>query len=406
MTNAHAYRWSEIADFLAAEGHYIEVVTSRCTGNFVELDVDATLKINRVGFGANNTDVSVANNKKSKYDFFIRLARRIYRKVYWPDARWHWVLYLIKYAFSAKNKNFDLIVSYYPFMSSHIMGALLKFLKKDAVVWISDYGDPFSVSNTMPPNNFAIYSALNHWLEKLIINNSDCVTFTNSETRDTYSRVFGGGGKLSVVPHLVDLDKYYSTAFVSKEEKPINVVYTGGFHKSIREPYDLIDIMEVLEKDTPSNCTLTLYGPDNGFSLDQTGIANILYAGEISRRDVIGVMKTADVLVNVENKNCMMTPSKIVEYIATGRPIINLGDAGKHTPLLVEYAKIGYALNLSVKDGPVINAFRIKEFLAQSTMLTCPISVVKNILKFNRIEEVSSTYLNLYEERRRGGGLR
>ncbi|ASD63971.1 hypothetical protein [Bdellovibrio bacteriovorus] len=76
-----------------------------------------------------------------------------------------------------------------------------------------------------------------------------------------------------------------------------------------------------------------VYGPPNGFHFEVDGDIS-KYHGPLSREGAISAVKLADILVNVENTNCVMTPSKVVEYVATGKPIINImADLGS-TPLL------------------------------------------------------------------------
>lgn len=51
--------------------------------------------------------------------------------------------------------------------------------------------------------------------------------------------------------------------------------------------------------------------------------ANILWYGRTPLKDCFRMMKGADVLINIANRSANQTPSKIFDYISTGKPIVN-----------------------------------------------------------------------------------
>ena len=76
----------------------------------------------------------------------------------------------------------------------------------------------------------------------------------------------------------------------------------------------------------------------------------------VPRDLAIPVMAQAEILIHIENTGVPMSPSKVVDYIACGKPILNF-HTGEISPLLVSWP---YTLNLHVDDD---NSEAILRFL-------------------------------------------
>ncbi len=390
---AHAYRWTQIAKVWAAAGHDVDVIAGRtedCTR-----EVREGVNIERVGIirRQSNEKPIVSENplRKQRIGFakLIGELKKIYRFFFWPDGLWHWLPFLLVSLYRRRKNNYDLVISYSPTFSAHIGGLFFKKNSKTSVAWIADYGDPFSTSETMQPNNFKLYRRLNNWIEYLVIFSASYVTVTNQSTRSEYLKRFAVGlNKIKCVPHAVDISDFYcESRNVSGLKK---FVYVGAFHKGIREPYEMLRFFDEVYRKSRADFELHIYGPLNSCTIDFSRYSNIFYHGVVARDKAIAVMKEADVLVNVENENCSMTPSKLVEYIATGKPIVNFAGADGCSELLHKYYRSGYLFVLNGAED-VVKFFEFIEYVHSSNSL----HDVREFLLDYDINVISSVFLSM-----------
>jgi glycosyltransferase involved in cell wall biosynthesis len=415
VIDAHAYRWEQIARHWVAQGHQVDVISGRLHG-VTDRTFQDGVNVARVGFVARpimhssapqHRAMSLHTRLKSSV---VNAFRPLYRKLYWPDAWWHWWPYAVREVLRRRHLGYDLVVSYSPCLGAHLAAAVLKRWSKSAeMTWIADYGDPFSISSTMPPNNLALYGRLNQLVERRIARQADMLVFTNESTAAAYHEAgVCPQDKLRVVPHLVDVQRLYAGGRGEKRSDYHNasaahtthLLYIGGFHRGIREPDLLFDIMRRLNRNAMHEYVLTIYGPANGFDLSPADCPQIRYKGMIAREKAMELIREADVLVNVDNMNCVMSPSKIVEYIGTGRPLLNLKSGGVDHPALARYVQCKFALELSREDLPSNDAGLVAQFLSRTAGTVASLQTVESVLEGYTLPRVAEQYLALALETR------
>ena len=111
--------------------------------------------------------------------------------------------------------------------------------------------------------------------------------------------------------------------------------------------------------------------------LTENNYANIHYLGKKSQGEIKEIYKMTDVLVNIGNLIINQIPSKIFEYISTGKPIINIYKTLK-CPTLKYTKKYPLCLNIYEED-----------------MKSCPEKAVKIIDDF--IRKTRGRYLSSQE---------
>ena len=400
-TDAHAYRWSQIACHYAKQGHEVEVITGKIVGA-PDVEKLCCVDIKRIGLirkktveGLNYGLSSLLSRTKLGV---INFLRPIYRKLYWPDASWHWTPSALKEVFVRRNNHYDIVVSYYPCFGAHLAAWFLKKISKfPNFKWIVDYGDPFCASDTWQPNNYALYNKLNCFVERRFSEIGKMVV-TNEETREAYLKRLGSDTSITVFPHLVDVNAFYSRNYKHQERDGggINWLYVGAFHPGIREPHRLIDLVRALNQRGNVKVYLDMYGPANGFDLNPENCPEIKHWGYLDRELAIERLQKTDFIVNVDNENCIMTPSKIVECMAAGRPIINIANPETHYAPLKAYEDLGYAYSLSEEknDEPMLQ--KIEQFiLLHMQGNTARKEDVRSVLNAHLMETIASDYLNL-----------
>ncbi len=410
VVDAHAYRWEQIARHWTSQGHRVDVICGRLHG-VPDRDIQAGVDVTRVGVVARPLMHSPAAQgpapgmRARLVSRLVDALRPLYRKLYWPDAWWHWWPGALREVFARRHVDYDLVVSYSPCFGAHLAAAALKrWTRSRGLTWVADYGDPFATSLTMPPNNFALYGGLNQRAERCVGRRADALVFTNEGTATAYREAgVCPPHKLRVIPHLVDLDRLYAGGRGEPRGTPdeagaapaTHLLYIGGFHRGIREPDQLFDTVRRLNRNAAREYLLTIYGPSNGFDLSPADCPQIRYQGMIQRDVALDLLRDADVLVNVDNMNCAMVPSKIVEYIGTGRPLLNLTSGGASHEAVARYVARGFGLELTRDDVSFDEEDPVARFLARTAGAVAPLDVVEQVLEGHTLASVAAQYLGL-----------
>ena len=154
-----------------------------------------------------------------------------------------------------------------------------------------------------------------------------------------------------------------------KEDDKIRLVYAGTLYKQLRNPECLLNILVDLSKEIEIEAVF-LGGGDcedllNAAERDSNGA--IKYLGMQSHDTAIQYTAGADVLLSIGNVESPMAPSKIYEYMATGKPIVHMYTYDKD-PCLDPLKKYGNALLVKEEDRYVID--KIADFLENRRILT------------------------------------
>jgi glycosyltransferase involved in cell wall biosynthesis len=116
---------------------------------------------------------------------------------------------------------------------------------------------------------------------------------------------------------------------LSVNRKQCNLLFVGKFYADIRHPQYLFDLMDKLEG---TGIVLHIVGPINYMGFDKeyiekyftNKIENIRFHGAVPPAEADALLTQADVLVHVGNSVDTAMPSKILDYISSGKPILNI----------------------------------------------------------------------------------
>lgn len=102
----------------------------------------------------------------------------------------------------------------------------------------------------------------------------------------------------------------------------VNCLFAGKFYEDIRNPKYLLDIFSEL----PSNYVLHIAGTgceDTISPYKEKLGKRLIQHGQVSKEKVKELVQCSNILINVDNTIDNQMPSKIVDYICTGKKIIN-----------------------------------------------------------------------------------
>lgn len=264
-----------------------------------------------------------------------------------PDPRVFWVKPSVKYLTElAVQGQFQAIITTGPPHSMHLIGLELK--RKTGVTWIADFRDPWSqweFLDTLPMS--ARIRKKHSQLEMAVLNTADAVmTISPTFQRDLEKlaqrkiKLLTNGFDPSDIP----------LGFSPKKKKAgeLHLVYSGVID-SIRNPIPLLKAMKEEFTNTQEEVRLTFVGKVSEqvreFVKDDDWLAErVNFPGYVSHGEVFGFYAQADVLVLIltDTKNAQGNiPGKLFEYMATGVPILALGDPKGDSAQIIQESDAG-----------------------------------------------------------------
>ena len=323
-------RWKMIYDELNNRGHEIIILTGT---------PQEEKKANIIYVGNKNPEGVVENLRKgsnrshdsSLLNFGFRLLKLSYRFLYktfsWPDYSMFWLISILR-----NKKNLDLDYDYIisvslPF-SSHVAAYILN--KKNKKKWIMDIGDPFLLKKNARENNHLIYFFLNKYFETKFYNLAYKIMFTHKESLETHSAYFNIDKKKLIVGKPIstfDEDIYKSTLSYDYLSKPIIFGYFGVLTKGVRSSENVLNYLEDLRELKFKWFT----NPDSKIEISKhiRQSKNHEFLNMVSRSEALKIMASSThCLLSIGNKNAAQLPSKVVEYLSTGKPVVHFAEIG------------------------------------------------------------------------------
>ncbi|MEW6350143.1 MAG: glycosyltransferase [Thermodesulfobacteriota bacterium] len=418
-TAPRALRWTAVAEYWADRGHSVDVVSARRPGS-QSFEVRNGVRIHRIADALGLTKARVSASPpsgpepnarpryRSRPRVFADLARRIYdhtwKRIYWPDYACLWILPAYHLARKLVTLNaYDALVSVsFPF-TSHVVGLLLRrdFAQRP---WVCDIGDPFSYADQTPSNNSALYSGLNSRIEKRILRSATAAAVSNDETAKKYVELFGlDPAHFTTIPPLASAEILGRNGENRIEERgpsqAIRLVFLGILYKRIRDPEFLLKILSRLA-DLPDMPPFEVHffgeagGCEELFRAYRDALGTRLCVHDrVDRARAVDILLGADVLVNIGNKTPYQLPSKVIEYAATGKPILNIAAIRADS---TQKALQGYPSSLTVVAADHVSDAllrQVKEFV--QTPCAADKELLRAYLEPFRVSSIAEQYLAL-----------
>jgi hypothetical protein len=277
---------------------------------------------------------------------------------------------------------------------AHLAGYKYKKYKKN-VKWITYTLDSFVYNPTLQ-KHFVLKgfrNVINTASEEKIFRNADA-NFLPFSLKDTVNSS-GEENKHKFhwisFPLITEYKQETTTDYFEKDT--INVVYAGSFYKDIRNPEYCLRLFSLIDN---SHIVLHLFHRGecgdiiNHFSMKSR---NIISHGNLPVEKIYEVEKQANILLNVGNTIGLFFPSKLLEYISFGKPIINVHDHRYSYKELLE--KYPYVLNIENNSKNIEeNAERIVRFCKENKENELAFSEIENLYR----ESTPEYILRLFEQ--------
>ncbi len=282
--------------------------------------------------------------KSSGWRTFIdRVAGRVHAPVWGrtPDTLGSWkrpTLAAVNKVIGAAYRPDVMITFSYPLVDS-LIGLELK--RQHGFPWLAHFSDPW-IDNPFR-NDDPLTRAMNSALEKKVITNADRIVFTSEETADLVTKKYDQSirAKTRVVPHGYEPSLFQHS--LSAKRDSILIRYVGDLYLN-RTPRPLFAALRELmntDADLLRNVCFEIVGGIHRLDLNTMGLSAlppelISLRGRVGYFESLRLMSEADglMVIDAPAEKSVFLPSKLIEYVGSGRPIIGLTPSGAAANLI------------------------------------------------------------------------
>lgn len=312
LNNPRSFRTTELAKEFCRQGHEVDVYIPKNDYDYQLFFKNTNVKIHFVDIPSNKKTSN--SGKKGRISSIIN---RIFNRIKVTYLAYPTILYYSRLPNLFERPNeYDLIISIA--VPHPIHWGMTKALKQNpslAKVWIADCGDPYMLCKTDTFSNPFYFK----WFEKAFCRRADYITIPVEGGKSGYYPEFWD--KIRVIPQGFD----FSNIKIVERYMPNPVItfsYAGVFIPGIRDPRPILDFLIQTKKDfrfyiyTNQPAIIESYKNQLGEKL--------IINGYIDREELIYRMSGYDFLLNIENGTSVQTPSKLIDYSLSGRPVLSI----------------------------------------------------------------------------------
>lgn len=338
---------------------------------------------------ANLNNVLSAHDKKMglayKFSVWVR------SNFFIPDARALWIKPSVKFLkkYIRENK-IDAIFTDGPPHTNTRIATLLK--QETGIPWLSDYQDPWSQVDYFQELILTDWGLKKHLKqEQEAFKAADKTTIVSPTWKHDLESI--GAKNVDVIYWGYDPEDYSDIQIKSEIQSKFSMLHAGvmGFDRNPKVLFKAIFELSQEVEGFKDDFQLILYGQvDQSVreSISSYHIESMVnYAGNVIRKEAINGIFSSQILMLLLNQqpNAMgRVPGKLFEYLASKRPILNLGPTGSDVAKLLKKANAGD--NFEYQDG-----FGIKTYLKEQYLKFKSGKLSKNV--DSQIEEYTHYHL-------------
>lgn len=247
-----------------------------------------------------------------------------------PDEKWVWIGAATRAALKlAAEQPFAALVSFAQPWSDHLIG--MRVRRATGLPWVAHFSDPWVVSPYL--NGRAWQRRIWRRMEAAVVEHASALVFVNSQTAERTMERYPDSlrAKVHVVPHGVDAAEAIAS-IPRVQGAALTIVYTGRFYEGIRTPEPLLRALSRLAEQRPLARQLRVefvgtVVPAYRRLASVLGLDEIVqFSGRLSYADSARRAAAADVLLVIDAPadDNLFLPSKLIDYLPAGRPILAL----------------------------------------------------------------------------------
>ena len=349
-----AFRTQELSEQLTRMGNEVILYTVHGSYNYEEYEKSTGVTMRNI-----KTLFPIETNDNPHKTLLTRaIYHFLHRPLLWPHCEFHFRVEKI----ICENPGVDLLITIaYPH-SIHSGAARAKRKHPDIFPkhWICDCGDPFML------NPLVCFPKYMEKYERMWCEGCDYITVPTEQSYKGYYKEYWD--KIRVIPQGFDFSK---TPVAEYKKNPIpTFVFVGTVYPGVRDPHSFMDYL--LKYDKPYRFIMMMLRPlENKYIKESKG--QIEYVIGKGRKDVIMECSKADFLINIPNPNSVQTPSKLIDYGISGRPILNVQNDFNDDSTFREFIEGNYTQQYQVKDLERYNIVNVANEFIKAAQSKCPI---------------------------------
>ena len=383
----------QIAKSLIEMGYEVHIISYKKKGES-KYEIIDQIKIHRVKqrlfFALRLYGEENANSFLGKIAYNLAMViNKVKKLIYISHYPMTSVIFTLRYYFKAKKlhkeHNIDLIISVYNPIESYAAGILLKrkFPNIKLVLYVLDSltnnGLTRFISQKLNDNKGWTWEKRGYSIADLILNMKCHEEHHSRQRYDQYRKKM----KIVDIPLFRSITCKQDTNFF--DSSIINIVYTGALGYEYRNPKYLCDLF--LSIPNIDSYKLHFFSRGNSESLlenySQISSGKIVRHGYVDVKTSINAICNASILVSIGNSNSIMIPSKIFEYMSTGKPIIHIFSRNDDS-CLPYYSKYENVLLIDQYDSFEVNMNKLNIFIRNQDNID--INSIKSIFNENTPE--------------------
>lgn len=331
LQSPRAFRTQELSEELARRGH--EVILYTVQGKY---DYSAYMKEKGLILRPiHNKHARSSNDGTGRMSMIDRIITKFFKRLlYYPD---------IEFMFRMKKiiqnePNVDLLISIAQPHSIHwgCAYAKQKLGEKFPKVWIADCGDPFCGS---PYGKWPKYM---RYFEKKWCKAVNYITVPTVNSIKGYFPEFWN--KIHVIPQGFDFSKTPISQY--KPNAVPTFVFVGTIYPK-RSPLKFMNFLLTLDIEY----RFILYTKHSlGKEYLEKSNGKIEYKIGYGRKEIIKACSEADFLINIKNLSSVQTPSKLIDYGISQRPILEISSEFKEESDFYKFISGDYSSRLIIND--------------------------------------------------------
>lgn len=359
----------QLAKALVEKGHSVFTVCYSDGDNVKEYDGVNVIKINIPSFLKDSQSASDLNRK---YKYCLSLWSKLIHLRQYPLRS----NYLVNQYVDAiqkllqKNKKVTIVASYTPIEA---VIATAKVKEKYPKLVRTAYYSADTLSNEQGDDGIlsASYRSKSgtRW-EKKLFESFDKIFIMECHKEHYYTNLYDEFQSKFELVNFPLLTGEKGTSIINNVKgKKIRLVYAGTLYKKLRNPEFmnklLIQVLKLIDAEA-----IFLGGGDCEDIMHDAEIESnkkINYIGMQPHSIAKEQIKSADILLSIGNIESPMAPSKIYEYMSTGKPIIHVYTYDKD-PCIEPLKKYGNAL--LIREGEVNGRLKMLEFIKNRRLLS------------------------------------
>ena len=290
-------------------------------------------------FKSGNKTKAIPQSYIPNQSFFDKIASFIRLNFFIPDSRIGWNYFAFRKAKKLiENNNINCLITTGPPHSTHLIGK--KITEKFKLKWIVDLRDPWAEIFYLKDKFRLKYAKkLNLKFELDVLNSADSIITT---VGDRYQNIIKE--KLSNFKKIHKIYNGYDKSVYDKikEIKPtsFNIVFTGVLSKNHNYQVFYKVLSHLKDEFNDLNMIFTFAGKiDKEIKKLYSEKIHFIDRGYVIHETAIEIIKSSHLLINfnyLHTEKTDMVSGKLIEYLASGSPIINFSNSAEESNSLLK----------------------------------------------------------------------